>query len=257
MHRDLTLTTACSLSVPVGSGGTDGPDLGLRQIGRCSHWPSCLTESGGLLGGWPRETVGCRVVGTASPLLVAEGAELFAVLDNPAFEGVNPVGVGEAVAEFRWAVRGVVRPAGRTASGRSGRQWRRVGAIGGRRGFPRVRQPRASPAASVAEPGEGRVRAARVPAGMQLFEDGMGEAVSVPVVMPLGDDPCCAAKLLARPGGVVDGGGQPLESAVSGGGSRCCGRDPPGWGARPVVSTQRWWRRQIAGADRRWTLMLG
>ena len=35
-------------------------------------------------------------------MLVAAGAELFAVLDNPAIEGVNPVGVGEAVAEFRW-----------------------------------------------------------------------------------------------------------------------------------------------------------
>jgi hypothetical protein len=41
------------------------------------------------------------VASTASPLLVSEGAELFAVLDDPAVEGVVRAGVGEAVAEFR------------------------------------------------------------------------------------------------------------------------------------------------------------
>jgi hypothetical protein len=44
------------------------------------------------------------IVGVASvesALLVSEGAELFAVLDYPAFEGVHPAGVGEVVAEFR------------------------------------------------------------------------------------------------------------------------------------------------------------
>jgi hypothetical protein len=37
----------------------------------------------------------------SSPVLVADGPELFAVLDNPALEWVDPVGVGEPVAEFR------------------------------------------------------------------------------------------------------------------------------------------------------------
>jgi hypothetical protein len=41
------------------------------------------------------------MVGTQCAVLVAEGAELFAVLDDPTFEGIVPVAVGEAVAEFR------------------------------------------------------------------------------------------------------------------------------------------------------------
>ena len=135
------------MSVPVGSGGTDGPDLGCaRSVGvltglRVSLKVAVCWEDG-LGKPW---VVG--VVGTASPLLVAEGAELFAVLDNPAFEGVDPVGVGEAVAEFRGLSEASCNLPGRTAAGRSGRRWPRVGAIGGRRRFPRVRQPRASPAA--------------------------------------------------------------------------------------------------------------
>ena len=51
---------------------------------------------------------------------------------------------------------------------------------------------------------------------MELFDDGMGDALPVPAVMPCGDDPRCTPKLLARPRGVVDGGDQPLESTVSG-----------------------------------------
>ena len=154
-------------------------------------------------------------MGTASPLLVAEGAELFAVLDNPAFEGVDPVGVGEAVAEFRGLSEAscnlpveqqqvvVVSHGHVSAPSGVAEDFRECDSLG----HHQQRRGRTW---------RGQGLGSRVPAGVQLFEDGIGEAVSVPVVMPLGDDPCCAAKLLARPGGVVDGGGQPLESAVSG-----------------------------------------
>ena len=56
---------------------------------------------------WEDDVVGeAWVVGVvsaeSSPVLDADGSELFAVLDNPALEWVDPVGVGEPLAEFRW-----------------------------------------------------------------------------------------------------------------------------------------------------------
>jgi hypothetical protein len=138
-----------------------------------------------------------------------------AVLDNPSLEWVDLVGVGESVAEFRWLSEascdqpvklhqvvvvghGDVSPPFEVAEDFSecdglGHHQQRRGRTWGWEGFGSL-----------------------VPAGMEIFEDGMGEALSVPVVMPFGDDPCCAPKLLACPCEVVDGSEQPIESTVSG-----------------------------------------
>jgi len=148
----------------------------------------------------------------SSPVLVADGPELFAVLDNPALEWVDPVGVGEPVAEFRGLYE---------ASCDQPVELHQVVIVG---------HGDVSPPFAVAQyfskcdglghhqKRRGRTRrwqgfGSLVPAVMQIFEDGMGEAMSVPVVTPLGDDSCCAAQLLARPGGVVDGSELPLREA--------------------------------------------
>jgi hypothetical protein len=132
------------------------------------------------------------VAGPEYAVLVSQGAELFAVLDNPAFEGVDSVVVGEVVTEFRGLSEAlcnlpverqqvvvvghghVSKPSGVAEDFREcdslGQHQQRRGRTGRRQGS-----------------------GSRVPAGVQLFEDGIRQAVSVPVVIPVGDDSCCAA----------------------------------------------------------------
>lgn len=49
------------MSVPAGRWRhRRGPHAGYARSARCCHWPSCLSEDGGLLGGWRPEAVECR-----------------------------------------------------------------------------------------------------------------------------------------------------------------------------------------------------
>lgn len=181
------------MSVPVGSGGQRRADLNWASRDRS---PVC-----GLRVSLHVAAV-CREVGigkpwivgaltTESAVLVPEGAELFAVLDDPALEGVVPVGVGKPVAEC---------PGLSQAAGDLPVEQQQVVAVG---------DGDMSAPLGVAEDfsegdrlghhqqrggGTGRWQGlgARVPAGVQLLEIRIGEAGSVPVV-PVGDDRCCAA----------------------------------------------------------------